>query len=259
MTAQTTEKPNPKQERQNVFDYVRLMLGDGMIDVELDPAHYEVALEKTLNRFRQRSPNAVEESYLMLETKKDTNDYILPKEVITVRNAHRRTLGSRTGGGTGSNFEPFNLAYTNTYLLNSTMLGGIATYDMFAQYQEMVGRMFGSYIEFEYIQYSRTLRILQRPFMDGEVIMLQVYNHRPDYVLLTDLYAKQWIRDYTLAHCKIILGEARSKFQSIAGPQGGGSLNGGDLKSAGKEEITALDKELETLVSGGTGYTFVIG
>jgi hypothetical protein len=259
MTAQTTETPNPQQERQNVFDYVRLMLGDGMIDVELDPAHYEVALEKTLSRFRQRSPNAVEESYLMLETKKDTNDYILPKEVISVRNAHRRTLGSRTGGGTGSNFEPFNLAYTNTYLLSSTMLGGIATYDMFAQYQEMVGRMFGSYIEFEYIQYSRTLRILQRPFMDGEVIMLQVYNYRPDYVLLTDLYAKQWIRDYTLAHCKIILGEARSKFQSIAGPQGGGSLNGGDLKSAGKEEITALDKELETLVSGGTGYTFVIG
>jgi hypothetical protein len=130
---------------------------------------------------------------------------------------------------------------------------------MFAQYQEMVGRMFGSYIEFEYIQYSRTWRMLQRPFMDGEVIMLQVYNYRPDYVLLTDMYAKQWIRDYTLAHCKIILGEARSKFQNIAGPQGGGSLNGGDLKSAGKEEITALDKELETLVSGGTGYTFVIG
>jgi hypothetical protein len=56
-----------------------------------------------------------------------------------------------------------------------------------------------------------------------------------------------------------MLGEARSKFATIAGPQGGSALNGGDLKSAGKEEIAALDKELETLVSGGTGYTFIIG
>ena len=26
-------------ERQKVFDYVRTLLGDGMIDVELDPEH----------------------------------------------------------------------------------------------------------------------------------------------------------------------------------------------------------------------------
>jgi hypothetical protein len=250
---------NSQAERQKVYDYVRTMLADGMIDVELDPVHYETALEKTINRFRQRSSHAVEESYMFLELEKDKNDYRLPDEVIAVQSVFRRTLGSRTGGGTGTNFEPFNLAYTNTYLLNSTMLGGIATYDMFAQYQEMVGRMFGSYIEFQWIQQSHTLRILQRPFTEGETIMLRCHNYRPDYNLLSDLYAKQWIRDYTLAICKGILGEARSKFAQIAGPSGGTQLNGGDLKSASKEEITALDKELETLVTGGTPMTFIIG
>jgi hypothetical protein len=250
---------NPQAEKQKVYDYVRTMLGDGMIDVELDAAHYEAALERTINRFRQRSPNAVEESYMFLELEKDTNDYKLPDEIIFVQSVFRRTLGSRTGGGTGTNFEPFNLAYTNTYLLNSTMLGGIATYDMFAQYQEMVGRMFGSYIEFQWIQQSHTLRILQRPFTVGETIMLRCHNYRPDYNLINDLYAKQWIRDYTLAVCKGMLGEARSKFAQIAGPQGGTQLNGGDLKAASKEEIEKLDKELETLVSGGTPMTFVIG
>ena len=34
-------------ERQKVFDYVRTLLGDGMIDVELDPEHYEVATTKS--------------------------------------------------------------------------------------------------------------------------------------------------------------------------------------------------------------------
>ncbi len=250
---------NSQVERQKVYDYVRTMLADGMIDVELDPQHYETALEKTINRFRQRSSHSVEDSYMFLELEKDKNEYRLPDEVIAVQSVFRRTLGSRTGGGTGTNFEPFNLAYTNTYLLNSTMLGGIATYDMFAQYQEMVGRMFGSYIEFQWIQQSHTLRILQRPFTVGEIIMLRCQNYRPDFNLITDLYAGQWIKDYTLAICKGILGEARSKFSQIAGPSGGSQLNGSDLKAASKEEIEKLDKELDTFVSGGTPMTFVIG
>ena len=250
---------NPQEERQKVYDYCRTMLADGMIDVELDPIHYETALNRTLAKFRQRSSNAVEESYAFLTLEKDKNDYKLSDEIINVQSVFRRTLGSRTGGGTGTNFEPFNLAYTNTYLLNSTMLGGLTTYYLFASYQEMVGKIFGSYIEFQWIQYSRTLRILQRPFTEGEVIMLRCQNYRPDFVLLNDLYARQWILDYTLANCKIILGEARSKFASINGPQGGGQLNGGDLKSAGKEEIEKLEKELFDLIPGGTGYTFIIG
>jgi hypothetical protein len=250
---------NPQAVKQQVFDYCRAMLGDGMIDVELDPIHYETALDKALTRFRQRSSNAVEESYMFLELERDKNDYVLPKEVINVQSVFRRTLGSRTGGGTGTNFEPFNLAYTNTYLLNSTMLGGIATYYMFASYQETIGKIFGSYIEFQWIPTSRTLRILQRPFTDGETLLLRCQNFRPDYTIIDDIYAKQWIRDYSLANCKLMLGEARSKFASIAGPQGGGSLNGSDLKNDGKAELEKLDKELETLVSGGTGYTFIIG
>lgn len=250
---------NPQEIKQKVYDYCRTMLGDGMIDVELDPVHYETALDRTLARFRQRSANSVEESYAFLEIKKDQNDYILPKEIINVQSVFRRTLGSRTGGGTGTNFEPFNLAYTNTYLLNSTMLGGISTYFLFASYQEMVGKIFGSYIEFQWIPTSHTLRILQRPFTEGEVLMLRCQNYRPDHVIIEDLYAKQWVRDYTLASCKIMLGEARSKFAQIAGPQGGGQLNGTDLKAAGKEELEKLDKELETYIPGGTGYTFIIG
>jgi len=106
---------------------------------------------------------------------------------------------------------------------------------------------------------SRTFRVLQRPFSEGETLLLRCQNFRPDYTIIDDIYAKQWIRDYSLANCKMMLGEARSKFASIAGPQGGSALNGNDLKSAGKEELAALDKELETLVSGGTGYTFIIG
>ena len=247
------------QAKQQVFDYCKTMLGDGMIDVELDPIHYETALNRSLAVFRQRSDNAVEESYVFLNLLIDTNEYILPAEIQQVRQIYRRSIGSRTGGGTGGTvFEPFNLAYTNTYLLSSTNMGGLLTYELFAQYQELVGKMFGSFINFTYNSQSKKLRIEQRPRSE-ESVMLLCYNVRPDFALITDTYAGPWIKDYSLANCKIILGQAREKFASIAGPQGGTALNGSAMKSEGQADIDRLTAELATLVSGGMGYTFITG
>ena len=246
-------------QKQEVFDYVHAMLGGGMVDVELDPVHYETALTKALTRFRQRSDNSVEESYLFMPTVIDQNDYTLPNEVIEVRKLFRRSIGSRTGGGDGGTlFEPFNMAYTNTYLLSSSNMGGLATYDMFAGYQELVGRMFGSFIEFKWNSTSKKLTLLQRPRAE-EDLLLYVYNYRPDEQLLDDYLAKQWLKDYTLAACKYMLGEARSKFAQIAGPQGGSSLNGDSLKAEAQSEMEKLENEVSMQVAGGTGYGFTIG
>lgn len=246
-------------QKQEIFDYVYAMLGGNMIDVELDPIHYNTALTKALTRYRQRSPNAVEESYLFLTLVSDQNEYVLPREVIEVRQLFRRSIGSRSGGGDGGSlFEPFNLAYTNTYLLSTSRMGGLATYDMFAQHQELVGRMFGSFIEFKWNSSTKKLTILQRPRSD-ENILIYAYNYRPDSELLSDYLAIQWIKDYTLATCKYMLGEARSKFGSIAGPQGGTTLNGSDLKNEAQQEIEKLDTELANNIAGPGGYTWLIG
>lgn len=247
------------QARQTVYDYCKTMLGDGMIDVELDPDHYKTALDRALGVFRQRSDNAVEESYAFLTLKEDQNEYVLPKEIQQVRQIYRRSIGSRTGNGTGGTvFEPFNLAYTNTYLLSSTNMGGLATYELFASYQELVGKMFGSFINFSWQPQSRRLTIMQRPRGD-EQVLLWCYNTRPDFNIIEDVYAGQWIKDYSLANCKMMLGQAREKFAQIAGPGGGSSLNGAAMKSEATADIERLTKELETLVAGGSGYTFIIG
>jgi hypothetical protein len=143
--------------------------------------------------------------------------------------------------------------------MSGSMMGGLATYDMFAGYQKLVGRMFGSYIEFHWKPTTHILNILQRPFAQGEQILIQSYNFRPDWVLLQDIYAKQWLRDYSLAVCKTMLGEARSKFASIAGPGSSIQMNGGDLKTSAKEDFERLDKEIMDFTAGGTGYYFVTG
>ncbi len=58
---------------------------------------------------------------------------------------------------------------------------------------------------------------------------------------------RQWIRQYTLACSKEILGLVRSKFSSVPIPNGDLSLNGGDLISAGKEEKDKLRTELREM------------
>jgi len=246
--------------QQEIFDYVKNNLGEGMIDVELDPKHYETALERALQRYRQRSSNAVEESYAFLELKQNQNKYILPDEIINVRQVGRRTVGSRTEGGQGGTlFEPFNLAYTNTYLLRAGATGGLATYYAFASYQELVGKMFGSFIQFHYDVATKTLTITQRPRADSETVVLHTDNFRPDITLFKDIYSKPWIRDYTLAVCKVMLGEARGKFNTIAGPQGGTTLNGDALKNDGNSDMERLDQEINNYQEGGSPYSFVIG
>jgi hypothetical protein len=246
-------------KKQDVFTYIHTMLGGGMIDVELDPQHYETALSKALSRFRQRSENSIERGYFFMPTIIDQNSYVLPPEIVEVKKIFRRSIGSRTGGGDGGSlYEPFNLAYTNTYLLASSNLGGLATYDMFSQYQELVGRMFGSFIEFNWSRTTHTITILQRPQAE-ETLLLECYNYRPDEQLLDDYMAKNWIRDYSLALCKMMLGEARSKFATIAGPQGGGQLNGDTLKNEAQQEMEKLEQEIATAIPGGSGYGFIIG
>ena len=89
--------------------------------------------------------------------------------------------------------------------------------------------------------------------------MMFCYNYRPDTELLKDYQAVQWIKDYTLASCKYMLGEARSKFATIAGPQGGSTLNGESLKAEAQAEIESLKADLVLQIGGGVGYGFTIG
>ena len=68
-----TENEN---QRQIIVQYVQAMLGSGMIDIELDPIHYNTAIDRSLAKFRQRSSNAVEESFGFITLQLDQNEYI---------------------------------------------------------------------------------------------------------------------------------------------------------------------------------------
>jgi hypothetical protein len=349
---ETVLSPNA-QKRKEIEDYIRFRLGDGMVDVELDPAHYKVAIDRALLRYRQRAQNAEEESYAFLELLPETQEYILPAEIGTVRQEFRRGIGSVTGT-TASQFEPFASGYLNTYMLVAGRVGGLVNYELFTQYQELAMRMFGGHMNFTWntetkqlsivrniADFGHTNRVLTQLSANGtaigstitlvvdqawtgletgnnvvirncrvagyngsytvvtvsedyktvtvtainvlaatvvegfdrrsteafspvtdtpsETVLLWIYNKKPDSMLFNSDTVFPWIQDYALAVAKDMLGQAREKFATIAGPQGGTQLNGAALKGEAKVEMEALEEELNRYYDGSQPYTWVIG
>ena len=244
--------------KQQLFDYVRLTLGDQIVDLELDAEHYEAAYQRTIGVYRQRAQNAYEESYTFMELVTNVNIYTLPQETITVRQIFRRTFGDSTGPF-ASNFDPFSQASMNVYLMNFNVAGGLATYDFYSQYVELAARMFGGYINYTFNPVTKKLQLVRDPKSSNEAVLLWTYNLKPEINLLSDFQISQWIRDYVVANCKMIIGEAREKFGTIAGPQGGGTLNGTAMKSEAQAQMDALIEQLKMYVDASQPLTWVIG
>lgn len=251
---------SPRQKLIN--EVVRLLGGGSMIDLELDPADLDTAVDVALDVYRQRSGNAMEESFMFLDAQPDVSEYRLHDDVQEVREIQRRTIGGTAGG---TSIDPFSLAFTNNiYMtqnpgaLGSTGSGMLATYDMAMQFQMLAGRMFGMFINFNYDS-ARHILYLHRKVSAVETLALHIYNTRPEHVLLCDPYARPWLRSYTIATCKMMLGEARGMFSTIAGPQGGFTMNGAELKAEAKEMITDLETQLKEFIDQHVGMPFVIG
>jgi hypothetical protein len=243
--------------REDLIRELKLRLGDGMVDVELDREHYDVAIDNSIAKYRQLSSGSVEESVVFIQTQPGVTEYTLPNEVIEVRRLYRRGIGTNSGGGT--NFDPFDVAFNNMYMLQAGQIGGLAVFDAFAQYKETIGRVFGSEYNFLWNRNTKKLKILRNVNHDEEVA-IGVYNFIPESVLLGDVYASPWLASYALALCKHYLGEARSKYKSgLPGAGGNVQLNGEDLKQESQQMQEQLKQELHNMEEGNSPLGFIIG
>ena len=252
--------------RASITDYIRMRLGDGIVDVELDKEHYEMAINQALIKYRQKAQNSTEESYASLTLLPETQEYILPKEVTQVRQIFRRGIGSVTGT-TASQFEPFSSGYLNTYMLVAGRVGGLTNYELFVDYQKLAMKMFGGFMNFTFNPVTKKLTVVRKmpyqganpPIEQQESVLLWIFNTKPDAMIFNDPQAFPWIQEYAYSFAKRILGEARSKFAQIAGPQGGTSLNGDALKNEAQAEMEKLEEELKMYVDGSQPLTWLMG
>ena len=146
--------------KNDVIKQIRLLLGDGMIDIELDPEHYDLAIDIAVDKIRQRSENAVQEDFYTLELQEDVAEYTLPKEISEVKKIHHRSFGH--GISAGVDMDPFELAYANSYFFMNNHVGGISTYELFAQYRETLNRVAAQDIQFIWNPLSHKIKLLRK-------------------------------------------------------------------------------------------------
>lgn len=244
--------------RTNLIKQLRLLLGGQMTDVELDFEHYDLAISMATDRYRQRSDGSMQEKDIFIQLQPEQTVYTLPSNVQSIWRVHRRGVGVSIGGD-GVNFDPFEASFANFYLMQGSQTGGLATWEIFGEYKETLGRIFASEINFNWNVDSHELTIINKP-KGQETVMVTVYVQKTIDDLITNPYSGPWIRDYSLAQCKFMLGQARSKFSGgFGGPQGSVTLNGAELKQEAQAEMERLENEILKFTTSSRGYPFIIG
>lgn len=243
--------------RVMLMKQIELGLGAQMVDVELDVEHLNLAINIGIQKLRQQSDGSMLEKDIFLHITRDITEYTLPEEVQEVRRLYRRGVGAYTNGGI--NFDPVDAAFYNIYLLQPNRSGGLATWDFYNQFLETTERVFASQYNFTWDVNNHKLTIIRRPTADEEVVV-RVYAKKSEDDIILDPYTGPWLRSYSTATAKYMLGEARDKFPSgFPGPNGNVQLNGATLKQEAQAEIERLELQLLNLVTSGDGYGFVIG
>jgi len=242
--------------RHEVADQIFNRLGGGEIEVHMNDKQMDTAIARAFSVYRQRAENAAEECYVVFTLTANTQTYTLPDEITEIRQIFRR--GYSQNASRGAEIDPFSVAYTNVYLLQAGRSGGLLTFELYHNYLETAGKMFGMYINFSWEPRNRKLTIMQLP-RDAEEVLLWCWKKVTDEELLTDPYCRPWIEDYALAEAKAIEGQIRSKFSQIAGPSGGTTLNGTDLLAQSSEEKANLLEDLKNFVDGSAPLGWIHG
>lgn len=247
-----------KATLKNLFYSIYVELGGTSIERELNDDDYSVAFNNALQMYRARSRNSVQEGWILLKTVAGQQTYTVPEDVDNITSIRRLRFSVLQSGGT---FDPFTQAFFNTALRGSSGNGsgsGLLSYQTISMYEKTVGRLFGEEVMFEHNTGTCEVFLWRKVAAADEIMGLQVSRVKDVETLLRDHQAYRWLKAFTKAGVKEILGEKYGKFKQYPGAQGGTSLRGDELISEGKQEKVDLEDELTKWGDGGYGPTIHI-
>jgi hypothetical protein len=213
--------------------YIRTKLGYPKLRVELADSQIETNLYDALQLFREYSTGRGNtRSFLVLDLVVGQADYKLPDYVMQV--GYDKT--SQT-------VSAWVLAQLSGYAASDVL--SLKSFDMVSFYMLQQWLHYLKYITVSRFRLffnvnSKVLHIAPVPDDSLTKLFIEVFGQSPTDELLNE----RFIREYTLALCKITLGETRGKFQSLPGFNNAVSLNGETLKTEGKEEKEKLEDDL---------------
>lgn len=140
----------------------------------------------------------------------------------------------------------------------------LLSYHIMGEYTKLMEMLFAARLTFTWNEQNRELFIHHRfPFVE-RMVAIEASVERTEQDILSDRYARPWVRRYAAAVCRLILAEIRGKFSTLPGAGGSVTLNAETLRQASATEIEALLTEIENYIvdrpeEWGIGQTFTFG
>ena len=282
-----------RKTKGDLAELIKRRLGEPVIKVELDTQQIYDAIDYAKQKWLKWGVgNSIVETYFTTLLIAGQNFYDLPIGVVDV--VDYEDQGSDYGINTLFTLD--NFLYTRG-LFNPLMWTGGYSYNLLSYHTALdflktVDRYTPSIYSYRYHKYTNQLEVHPAPPSGNVLEVINDQGHKmdvdsPGFVLLrsymiegshygnmeTNLsksswkrnssdeffYTSDWVFDYALAECKIILGRIRSKFSQFASIGNTGiALDGEALLQEGIQEKETLDERLR-LEEGHEGYGILWG
>ncbi len=222
--------------RQQLHDYVLLKLGAPAIEIELDEQQLDLAVDEALDVWEDYAPREFYQ-YHTFQTIPGKSVYEMPPEIGHIRNVFYKEASqfafqsSDLDGAIPVEYFYPGGAYSSIQggLIDpiQPIWGRMGEWALYKQYEHMYSKLSSNLGGWEWIGGEGTIKLYPVPC-------------KPQHVIVHYLQkCKDWecnfqaIREGALASAMMMVGEIRSKFQNIPGPQGGTVLNGQDILQRG--------------------------
>lgn len=238
---------NRDKIREQMRDYVLLMLGAPVIQIELDEQQVDLCIDQTLKVFEQYAGREYYDMYVF-NTVPGKSVYEMPPEVGYIRNVHYKKHAQFAFQSSDLN-GAIPVEYFNPGGAYSSIQGGLidpvqpiwgrmGEWVLYKQYEQMYSRVSSNIGGWQWIGGYRNVKLYPIPYRVQAVIVEYIQKMKDwDQVELA-------MQEGALAHAKIILGRIRSKYASPPGPGGGMQLDGQQLLQEGLEEYKQWKEDL---------------
>jgi len=244
-----TARKSREQVREQLKDYVLLMLGAPVVKVELDDQQLDAAVDLALQVFEDYAGRDYFD-YYVFRTTPGKSVYTMPGDVGLIRNVFYKETGtlafqaSDLGGALPIEYFYPGGAYGSVQggLMDPTqpMWGRMGEWTLYKQYEQMYSRLSSNLGGWEWIGGQTPAKIKLYPIpCRSHPVVVHYLQRKPDFRQVT-----QAMQEGALIFAKEMLGRVRSKFQNPPGPNGGVQLDGATLLQESREDMKQWKEDL---------------
>jgi len=271
--------------KNNLMEKILRRLGAPIVKVELDPSQISDTIDYAKQKWiKWAAGNATQEVWFTIPLSAGQNFYDVPLGVTEILGYYDEQAST---GGINTLFTLENFMF-NEGIGGMFSAGGgdgysILSYHIARDFLETLRRYTPMKYNYKYHKYTNQIEVHPSPAAGNSLSVVTsagdtIVIDSPGFLLMRammlqgstydgytagdsnlDFYGEDWIFDFALAECKILLGRIRNKFAQFASLGNTGlTLDGSELMAEGAEEKRDLLERLQ-LEETHVGYEILIG